>query len=44
MILLAEYMILGHILMIFKDFHDFTSFLIPDMCLYECYGMFQDKL
>ena len=43
-ILLAEYMILGHILMIFKDFHVFESFLMPDMCLYECYGMFQDKL
>ena len=44
MILLAEYMILGHILMIFKDFHVFESFLMSDMCLYECYGMFQDKL
>ena len=31
-------------LMIFMDFQDFKSFLMSDMCLYECYGMFQDKL
>ena len=27
-------------LIIFMDFQDFKSFLMSDMCLYECYGMF----
>ena len=31
-------------LMIFIDFQDFKSFLMSDMCLYECYGMFRIKL
>ena len=30
--------------MIFMDFQDFKSFLMFDMCLYECYGMFRIKL
>ena len=51
MIWLPEYMILGdilmilsHFLMIFQDFMDFKSFLMFDMCLYECYGMFRIRL
>ena len=40
MILLAEYMILIHFWWFFRNFMDFTSFQMIDMCLYECYGMF----